>query len=149
MGPARSPLQHHARALLIVHIVWTTQKRAPLLDTNMDAWLHGKLVRKARELDCQILAFGNADDHVHVLARYPSTVTLAGLLQRLKGATSHAWNATSPVTGLSWQPGYWAESVDPANLPPLVRYIRAQREHHRDRSAAEPWETPDTAATTT
>jgi len=39
-----------------------------------------------------------------------------------------------------WQVGYWAESVGPRELEPLVRYVRQQRAHHAENAALEPWE---------
>src|SRR5262245_46384094 len=44
-----------------------------------------------------------------------------------------------------WQPGYWTESVSPAVVNPLLRYIADQRRHHAGKGHAEPWETEDWA----
>ena len=38
------------------------------------------------------------------------------------------------------QVGYWAESLTPIALEPLVAYVRGQRAHHGDRAPAEAWE---------
>jgi hypothetical protein len=37
-----------------------------------------------------------------------------------------------------WQVGYWAESVAPGDLEPLIGYVRQQRAHHRAHAGLEP-----------
>jgi REP element-mobilizing transposase RayT len=80
-----------------------------------------------RALDCHLVAAGNATDHVHVLVRHPPRVSVAQIAHRLKGASSRAIHLARPETqGLVWQVGYWAESVTPVALEPLVAYVRGQ-----------------------
>jgi hypothetical protein len=74
---------------------------------------------------------GVADDHVHSLLRFPSTVTLAAIVQRLKGASSYECNHQQLLPQrLRWQRGYWAETVAPDAVVPLIQYLAMQREHH-------------------
>lgn len=135
------PWHAHATAVLVVHLIWSTRKRVPWLEPRFDAWLAALLERKARALDCRLVAAGNAADHVHVLVVYPPRVSVAQIAHRLKGASSRAIHLALPETqGLVWQVGYWAESVTPIALEPLVAYVRGQRAHHGDHALAEPWE---------
>jgi putative transposase len=131
----------HSDNVLLVHVVWATARRAPVLASSADAWLADVLRRKAHEVGCALLAQGNAADHVHVLVRYPSTVTVASLVHRLKGASSHAWNLRPRAPRLSWQSGSWAASVGPADLAIVARYVEGQRLHHAERAPLEAWET--------
>jgi putative transposase len=132
---------NHSIAALFVHLVWATQHRAPKLEPSVDAGLAALLERKARRLDARILAAGNAADHVHVLLRYPPRVPVAQIAHLLKGASSRALNRLAPNPSPAfWQVGYWAESVGPSDLDPLVGYIRQQRAHHRAHAILEPWE---------
>ena len=127
--------------VLVVHLVWSTRMRVPWLEPRFDAWLAALLERKARALDCRLVAAGNAADHVHVLVCHPPRVSEAQITHRLKGASSRALRLTLPEThGLVWQVGYWAESVTPLSLEPLVAYVRGQRTHHGDLALAEPWQ---------
>jgi len=104
-------VQRHSHNFLLAHIVWATARRLPLLEPSADAFLAEILHRKARETGCALVACGNASDHVHVLVRYPSTVAVAVVVQRLKGASSYEWNAKRRSPRLSWQSGSWAASV--------------------------------------
>ena len=74
-----------------------------------------------------LLGVGCADDHVHVVARLAATTSLAELVQRLKGGSAHDINHRRMLRlRLAWQAGYWAESLCPADLSPLLDYVRAQ-----------------------
>jgi hypothetical protein len=73
--------------------------------------------RKARELRCVMLAAGCASDHMHVVIRLASSVSLGELVRHLKGASAHELNHHSSSTHrFAWQDGYWAESLGPADL---------------------------------
>jgi putative transposase len=134
-------IQRHSPNRLLVHIVWATQRREPLLVEAADGWLARVMDRKASEIGSKLVVSGNASDHVHVLVRYPSTRDVATIVQRLKGASSYAWNIERAQHGrLTWQLGYWAESVSPSELEAVARYVARQREHHRGGDASEGWE---------
>ena len=126
--------------LLLVHVVWATARRAPLLEPSADAWLGQVLRCKASEAGGLLVACGNAVDHVYVVLRYPSTVTVASVMQRLKGGSSYEWNVSRRSPRLLWQTGFWAESVSPIHLARGVRYVEMQRAHHGDGVAPESWE---------
>src|SRR6185312_4615367 len=98
------------------------------------------LHRKAHEAGAALVACGNASDHVHVLVRYPSTVTVASVAQRLKGASSYEWNARRRAPHLSWQAGSWAASLSPSHLAAAMRYVERQRLHHDRGAPPEAWE---------
>jgi REP element-mobilizing transposase RayT len=132
--PRRSP------ALVLVHIVWATLRRRPILSASFDAVLATILGRKASDIGCWVLAVGSASDHVHVLVRLAPSVPLADLVQRLKGASAHDVNQHRLLPEhLAWQAGYWAESFGPADAQPLIDYLRDQRVHHDDSHPAEQW----------
>jgi REP element-mobilizing transposase RayT len=133
-------VQRHSDNLLLVHVVWATAKRAPVLAPSADSFLAEIFRRKAHQAGAALVACGNASDHVHVLVRYPSTVTVASVVQRLKGASSYEWNARQRGPHLSWQAGSWAASVSPSHLAPALRYVERQRLHHDGASRPEAWE---------
>jgi REP element-mobilizing transposase RayT len=123
---------------VIVHLVWATRYRAPVLEEQYDAWLSRVLLRKAFEVGCQAFAVGMGRDHVHSALRLGSSTALSEVARHLKGASSHTWNL-SHRPRLRWQDGYWAESVRPEDLRALCEYIRIQRERHCARDLQERW----------
>ena len=125
--PRRSP------SVVLVHLVWATSQRRPYLVPALDERVCAILGQKAGELRCQLLAAGCASDHVHVVVRLASTVAVSELVQRMKGASARELNQGAVVPrDFGWQDGYWAESVDPANVEATSCYVRAQRQHHTE-----------------
>jgi len=112
-----------------------------MLPSSLDERLLGILGSKANELRCTMLAAGCAPDHAHVVVRLASSVALGDLVMRMKGASAFELNhdGGSPRR-LAWQDGYWAESLGPADLDAIVRYVRGQREHHDASHPAERWQ---------
>jgi putative transposase len=136
--PRRSP------ALVLVHTVWATCRRRPLLHPSFDDALGGILGTRAHDLGCVLLVAGCADDHVHAVVRLGSAVRLCDLMQHLKGGSAHDANRDPVIAQrIHWQAGYWAESLAPADLEPLARYVRAQRVRHDRSHPAERWQFDD------
>ena len=128
-------------AHLLVHLVWATKRRRPMLPPGFDATLFAIFGDNARGAGCVLRVAGCASDHVHVVVRLAPTTALAELVQKLKGASSRDINGHALLPDrLSWQDGYWAESLAPADFDPLARYIRSQRDHHDDSHPAEQWQ---------
>ncbi len=134
-------MPRHSPSRLLVHVVWATRGRRRALPEEFDADLAAIVGSKARATGCLLLAAGIASDHVHVLVQVASTIALADAVQCLKGATAHDINRHARLPAqLLWQAGYWAESLSPADLAPLARYVREQRRHHDDSHPAERWQ---------
>jgi putative transposase len=127
-------LRAHSDVLLLVHVVFATRDRRPLLRPHIDDWLHDQLRRAAPDA-VDLLGLGNAADHVHVIASVHPSLSVAELVGRLKGATAHPWNQVHPSTlRFAWQRGYWARSIDVSVLPRLSEYVRDQRRRHAARA---------------
>jgi REP element-mobilizing transposase RayT len=136
--PSRSP------ALLLVHVVWATARRRPILEPSFDDTLIGIVGGRAQRLGCQLLVGGCAHDHLHAVLRLAATVPLSELVHRIKGGSAYDVNHQLPnARPLFWQAGYWAESLGPADLDPLIQYVRGQRLHHDLSHPAERWQFGD------
>jgi REP element-mobilizing transposase RayT len=118
---------------LLVHMVWATRDREPMLPPPLDAWLTGFLRTKCAELGCRGLGVGIAWDHVHVLVEFPAAVPVASIAHRLKGASSRAL-----ARRILWQPGYFAETMNDAG--PVAHLLREHRRLLDDAVTPEPWE---------
>jgi putative transposase len=141
---ADDPDVRRSKVNVLVHIVWATLGRRPVLLPWFDASLGAMLRNKALELGCAVVAVGNASDHVHALVRQAPGVNLSELIKRLKGASAHQTNLSLRLPHrLRWQSGYWAESVAPCDVDLLAAYLRKQREHHDDSHPAECWQMSD------
>ena len=123
---------------VILHIVFSTKDRRPLLDPAIRPRMHAYLATVCRDCECQAYRVGGAADHVHIAARLSRTLTQAELLEKIK-KTSSAWVKTQgdPYASFKWQAGYGAFSVGWSQLEDLVKYIDHQEEHHRTRTFQE------------
>jgi putative transposase len=128
----------HSFTSIIVHCVWSTKNRDPILSSDLRGRLWPYLGGIAREHDMKAVAVGGVDDHVHMLISLPATLSVAKALQLLKGNSSKWIHETFPkMRSFEWQKGYGAFSVAISGVDATVAYIRNQTEHHRTRSFRE------------
>ena len=122
-------------SLVIIHVIFSTKDRHPFLDTGTRPKLHAYLATVARNIDCEAYRVGGVADHVHLAIRLSRTVTIAGLVQDLKTASSKWVKTQSPeLAAFAWQRGYGCFSVGPADVDALRAYIDEQENHHRTRT---------------
>jgi putative transposase len=127
--------QVHTR--LYAHMVWSTWDRAPLITPAIRDRIYPMMQRHATNLGAKVIAIGGIEDHVHVLARFPSALAIATLVQRMKGASSYL---ASQVMGeiFRWQGSYGAFTVSERGLERVRAYVLNQEAHHRD-GTTHPW----------
>jgi REP element-mobilizing transposase RayT len=63
--------------------------------------------RQADDLGAHVIAIGGIVGHVHVLARFPSTLAIAELVRRMKGGSSYLGHSGDrqalQVAGFLWR----------------------------------------------
>ena len=131
----------HRYCELFVHLVWSTFDRARLVGPLVESDVWAAIGREARRSNCKAIEIGGTDDHVHSLvAMHPST-SVAELVKRMKGASSHMMtHVAAPERAFKWQEGYGAFSVSKANVDVVAAYIRGQRAHHASGRLVPGWE---------
>jgi putative transposase len=116
-------------SLVLVHLIFSTKDRAPLLTPSITTELYPYLATVARETNCESYRIGGVPDHVHLAIRLSRTTTIADLVEQLKTCSSK-WLKPKSST-FAWQRGYAAFSTNPADLDTLLHYIDTQLEHHK------------------
>lgn len=128
----------HTFTNLLVHVVFSTKDRQPMLDAELRSRLFPYMGGIVRELGGVALAINGPDDHVHALLTMPATVAIADLLRVVKTDSSRWVHEQWPRRrAFAWQTGYGAFSVSRSNTPEVERYIANQEEHHRNVSFQE------------
>ena len=103
----------------------------PLIGEEIERDLHRFLRSLCEELGCSPLAVGGMADHVHVLLSYPATMTVAEIVERLKGGSSRFVNHDlRPGEFFKWQGHYGAFTVSAHETNKVCRYIDNQKQHH-------------------
>jgi REP element-mobilizing transposase RayT len=96
---------------------------------------------EARDKGCAVLALNGTDEHVHLVVSLPTTVTVAELVQQVKGVSSHMVNAgMAHRAQFKWQGYYGAFTVSRWDVEPIVRYVQRQQEHHACGQVRPEWE---------
>jgi REP element-mobilizing transposase RayT len=122
----------HTYTSLLIHVIFCTSGRAPLLTDEIRPDVHAYLGGILRELDAVPIAIGGTSDHVHLLTRLPANLALADCLRVAKTNSSRWVGERFPQQRkFAWQGGYGAFSVSESRRAAVIRYIRDQAQHHR------------------
>ena len=81
---------------------------------------------------------GGIENHIHILATMPKTMSVSEFVQKIK-ANSSRWIKTlgKYYEAFAWQEGYGAFCVSPSLLKKTIRYIETQEQHHHEVSVRE------------
>jgi REP element-mobilizing transposase RayT len=128
----------HSFTNCLLHCVWATKERRPLITSDLQPRLWPYLGGIARENKMKALAIGGVADHVHALISLPATLSIAKAIQLLKGNSSKWIHETFPTSReFEWQEGYGVFSIGISGVADTTHYIHNQPEHHRNRSFSE------------
>ncbi|MCM2314073.1 MAG: IS200/IS605 family transposase [Thermoanaerobaculia bacterium] len=121
----------HSYTSVAIHVVFATKERRRLLDRELRERVFPYMNGIVREHGGDAITIGGVEDHVHGLIELPSTITIARLVQEIKGSSSRWINETWPRRGFAWQRGYGAFAVCRSKRDAVIRYIEKQEAHHR------------------
>ena len=109
---------------LYYHLVRTTRNREAIIGSTLENRLYPYLVEKASSLGCQVDAINGIEDHIHMVLSIPPKYSIAEIVQKLKGASSHDFEE------LAWQRGYGVFSFGEKQRAYAVAYVMNQKDHH-------------------
>ncbi|HOG46173.1 MAG TPA: IS200/IS605 family transposase [Anaerolineae bacterium] len=116
---------------LYYHMVWATKGREALIQPRFEADLYRVIAGKAANLGGVVQAVGGIEDHVHLVVSVPPAVALSTFIGQVKGNSSHFVNHECGLDhAFAWQAEYGVLSFDAKKLDGIVKYVKAQREHH-------------------
>lgn len=122
----------HTYANLVVHVVFSTKQRAPLIHDSFRPRLFAYLSALARNEFRGALSVGGTDNHVHGLIVLAPDISVADAMREWKALSSKWVHQTfADEADFAWQEGYGAFSVSRSNVPQVARYIADQTKHHR------------------
>ena len=122
----------HTYANLVVHTVFSTKERRPLIHDSFRPRLFAYLSGIARNEFRGALSVGGTENHVHGLLVLAPDTCVADAMGKWKSLSSGWVHETFPdEADFAWQEGYGAFSVSRSNVPQVAAYIANQAEHHR------------------
>jgi putative transposase len=119
-------------ANVIVHAVFSTKHRNPIIAGEIQPRLHEYVGGILRSIDCPPIQIGGIEDHIHILFRMNRTVTIAQTMEKIKTSSSK-WMKVH-VSDFSWQNGYGIFSLSQSDLGSAIKYVQHQVEHHKIRT---------------
>ncbi len=124
----------HSFVNQLLHCVFSTKERRPLITSDLQARLYPYIGGIARENKMKLIVAGGVADHVHLLVSLPSTLCIAKAMQLIKGGSSKWIHDTfAEHRKFEWQEGYAAFSIGIGDVNRTVDYINNQAEHHKRR----------------
>jgi len=125
-------------AKLVVHLIFSTKDRLPVLTPAIREELNAYMVGVLRELDSPALLVNSVADHVHILVMLSKNVALAKAVEEVKKSSSK-WVKTQGAGfgDFHWQNGYGGFSVGQSSIDAVKQYIANQEDHHRRRTFQE------------
>ena len=122
----------HSYVSQLMHCVFSTKERRPLITPDLQSRLFPYLGGIARKHKMKLIAAGGIADHIHLLISLPKTLDIAHAMQLIKGGSSKWIHDTfAEHRRFAWQEGYGAFSIGIGEVERTVRYINNQAEHHK------------------
>jgi REP element-mobilizing transposase RayT len=123
----------HTYCSSLFHCVFSTKERRKTIAPELQGRLWAYMGGIARENGMTALGVGGTEDHAHLLLSLPSTTTIAGAMQKIKGGSSLWLHESCGLMGFEWQKGYGAFTLGVSQVDAAKAYIAGQSEHHRKR----------------
>ena len=123
---------------LFYHIIWGTKHREPVLNPEIEAFLHNSICNKAIGLGGTVFAVNGWVDHVHLVISIPPKISVSNFVGKVKAVATAKFNKSGhPQAPIYWQSEYGVFSFDRKRLPNYIQYVEQQKEHHSgDRTIA-------------
>ena len=125
----------HSFVSCLMHVVFSTKERRPLITSDLRVRLEPYLNGIAEKNNMRALAVGGIEDHMHILLSLPSTMAIARAVQLIKGNSSKWIHEEFPKQKeFEWQEGYGAFSIGVSGIAATTAYLERQAEHHRKKT---------------
>lgn len=117
---------------ILVHLVFSTKNRAPVLTPAIQKELHPYLAGTLNNIECPSIQVGGVENHVHAFFGLARTKSIAEVVETVKTSSSK-WIKTKGAgfARFQWQLGYGSFSIGESGADAVVKYIQNQAEHHR------------------
>jgi putative transposase len=126
---------HHPIVYLFVHVIWSVERREPLLSKPVRRVLFAHMQKEGEEKGLKIMAVGGVEDHIHCLVQLMPSQNLLQVVKSIRTSSSRWLNETQLLdAGFEWEEGYAAYSVSPSGVKQVIEYIGKQEDYHRSKT---------------
>lgn len=124
-----------------VHSVWGTKNHDRILTKDVRKKLFQHIYDNAKTKQIYINFINGEMDHIHCLLALNADMTIAKVIQLIKGEAAHWANKNSIVRPkLEWADEYFAVSVSESMIDKVRDYIKNQEVHHKKMTLRDEYE---------
>lgn len=116
----------------LYHIIFATKDRFPFISAEWEDELYRYLAGIIKNHGGEAIEIGGMPDHTHILTRLEAKESFSDFMRELKASSSKWAKRYEPK--FSWQRRFGAFTVSESVAPQVRKYIRKQKEHHREQS---------------
>lgn len=122
----------HTFTNLLIHVVFSTRKREPLIRDSFRERLWAYMGGLAKDEFGVARIVGGTENHIHALLSMRPDVSMSKAMERWKSLATGWVKKTIPeAEDFGWQAGYSTFSVSRSQAERVIAYIARQAEHHR------------------
>lgn len=117
-----------------VHCYFSTKDVMPMIKQSFEQSLHSRIKSKlTEEYKYIVQEINGTDNHIHFLALINPVFSFSDVLKNVKGESSHWINGERFIEAkFAWCKSYNAHSVSEDRLKQVAKYIRNQKETHKN-----------------
>ena len=126
----------HSVSILMVHLVWVTKYRYPVLRGDIQRRCRQILMQICDAEDVKILKGVVSKDHIHMHVEYPARLSISNFVKRLKGRSSRRLQDEFPdLKKRYWGRHFWAIDYGAWSTGNITdEMVNEYLEHHRSPS---------------
>lgn len=142
--PTRSTRSVHQLYVHLIFVVkYRTEKR---IDGTIEEKLNEVFTAECEKLKCTMFAMKSDGDHVHALVRFPPTVPISTLVNRMKGVSSYKINEAARTSAEEtggrkpasfWSPSYFVKTIGSKTIDITSEYIDGQGNKGRRKTSTQ------------
>lgn len=116
---------------ILIHAVWATKDRKPLLNKESTSKICSHIKEYAASKNIHVNNVNGHHDHIHCLISLSPEQNIATVMNLIKGESSHWANRNLELTEkFGWKDEYFAVLVSQSHFEAVNKYISNQQEHH-------------------
>jgi REP element-mobilizing transposase RayT len=119
---------------MLAHIVFSTKDRVKIITPEIEPLLFAYIGGIIRNNEARMIIAGGSADHIHLLVSL-GRIDVGVLIGDIKRDSSR-WikKQEGRFARFYWQRGYGAFSIGQSQVAAVSKYIRNQKEHHKEQT---------------
>jgi REP element-mobilizing transposase RayT len=120
---------------ILYQIVFSTKNREHSLEKENQKELYKYIWGVLKNKNCHLYQIGGVTDHIHILTHLHPNISLSSLIKDIKLSSSEQIKKNNLFANFKgWQEGYGAFTYSIKEKDNLIKYIKAQEEHHKTKT---------------